>query len=480
MNFVQPEFFLFALVFFLPYFFLRGRVRLAWLLAGSYFFYAWFSVLYSLLLLASSIVDFVLGRRIHEAWQKDEAHPEEGKKIRRQSLAFSLVFNLGMLVLFKYSVFFVNDVFSPLLQLFGVQIAELEKSPPPVGISFFTFQTMSYTLDIARKCLNPTQSRLAFCTYVSLFPQLVAGPIVRARELLPQLEAMKNPTGMEAKEGIFRFLRGFAKKACIADSLALLLADPTFANPSDYPPSFLFFGLLAYSFQIYYDFSGYSDMAIGLGMLMGFRFPENFNHPYRSASFSEFWARWHITLSSWLRDYLYIPLGGNRLGSFYTLRNLMITMLLGGLWHGAGFLFLLWGGLHGALLILQRFLSVLPVAASRLVPRPVRVFLVFFAVTLCWIPFRSPDLETARLFFASFHPGALLGLPSTFWAFSYQIKLLLLLAVGAHYFAPIRERIAYSSWRIEFKALAWASLIFWCLAFLPESAKSQPFIYFQF
>ncbi len=476
MSFIQPEFFLFFIVFFLPYLVLREKFKVAWLLGGSYFFYAVFSVPYCLLLIFSSLVDYFLA-----LWL---VRRPEKKKLW---LLLSMTANLGLLCIFKYAYFFYNSLGIPLLSVWGIDLSPIKEGLPPMGISFFTFQTMSYTIDVYRGVLSPTRSIWRFGAYVSLFPQLVAGPIVRARDLLPQLMNLPQPTWMDFKQGSYRFIRGFVKKACIADSLAILLVDPVYAAPADATPLQVWIAVFAYGFQIYLDFSGYSDMAIGLGRMLGLHFPENFNYPYLARSFSDFWRRWHISLSSWLRDYLYIPLGGNRGSSFRTQINLMLTMVLGGLWHGADLMFVLWGVLHGLWLVLQRWTERWsPQAIIHYTPTFIKIGVVFMIVSLTWIPFRAGSLqgqESATLTailsqLISLRPHHLLTM---FSQVHWNQWLLLAIAFTSHMIWPwCRIKLAYASWPVELKVVLVSTTLFWCLAFFPEGSNIQPFIYFQF
>ena len=473
MNFVHPDFFIFIAIFLAPYYFLPDRGRLGWILAGSYVFYAYFSIPYCLLLLASTAVDFVLARCIQAS--TDPAS-------RRKLACASLVLNLGLLGTFKYTEFVWNELVFPLAALGGYEIGTLPKGLPPVGISFFTFQTLSYTLDVYRGDLKPSRSWLQFASYVSLFPQLVAGPIVRARDLLPQLEVLKRARAVEVWEGAQRFAWGFLKKACIADSLALLFVDPCFRDVQSASPGMVLFAVLAYSFQIYFDFSGYSDMAIGLGRVLGFHFPENFMHPYRAASFSEFWQRWHISLSSWLRDYLYIPLGGNRGGPWRNIFNLMLTMLLGGLWHGASLLFVLWGLMHGVWLMLERLcVWALPEFWRARVPRPLKVLTCFVLVSLTWIPFRAGDSATMAGIVQALCQISLEDLRQTWQGLGWSGQGLLLAAPFSHYaMEPLWKLLRFSQWPLEPRVVVFTGLIFVGLHYFPESTEVQPFIYFQF
>ena len=318
---------------------LLGRPR-AWkatMLAASYVFYAWWDWRFLTLIWLSTAVDFVAGRALMAS-----ASPTR----RRLLLVLSLATNLGMLGFFKYADFFVESFVNLMADLGLAVSAQPLGIILPVGISFYTFQTMSYSIDIYRGRLEPTESLLDFALFVGFFPQLVAGPIVRARDFLAQL-ATDDRTPIDTGRSLRLILGGLFKKIVIADVLATELVDGVFANPGGATGLETLLAIYGYALQIYGDFSGYSDIAIGIALLLGFRFGDNFDQPYRAASLQEFWRRWHISLSSWLRDYLYVSLGGSRRGRLLTYRNLLITMLLGGLWHGAGWTFVVWGALHG-------------------------------------------------------------------------------------------------------------------------------------
>ncbi|HVV85616.1 MAG TPA: MBOAT family O-acyltransferase, partial [Kofleriaceae bacterium] len=316
-----------------------GRVLILFLVS-MVFYHAWASgqtgaYKYLLALLGCTILlDFYLAR-----WIEDSDDPA----LRKLLLLVSLVSNLGILVFFKYAAFFTGHAFTSLNGLIL-----------PAGISFHTFQSLSYTIDVYRKEIRATRSPIELATFVLFFPQLVAGPIVRAVDLLPQLHTLPAFDHGRAADGLYRIVVGLFKKIALADFLAVALADRVFAHPERYSSVEVAAGIYAYAFQIYLDFSAYSDIAIGSAQLLGFHLPENFRTPYRSASLQEFWRRWHMSLSTWLRDYLYIPLGGSRGGSLFTYRNLILTMLLGGLWHGANWTFIVWGLLHGGGLAVTR------------------------------------------------------------------------------------------------------------------------------
>jgi len=375
--------------FFLPvvlivYFALPShRLKLIWLLLASYFFYGYWNYKFIPLLLLSTSLDFYLGLKMADT---------EDPRRRKQLLLLTLVSNLGLLGYFKYAVFFTDNFFV----LTSLINSDWRKSFTldivlPVGISFYTFQSMSYTIDIYLRQTKPHRDFVAFATYVALYPQLIAGPIVRHSELVFQLE---NPSRFrfDAKAfalGLVLFTLGLAKKVILADRLAAAV-DPALLNLSLLSTAEAWLSILGYTLQIYFDFSGYSDMAIGLGSMLGFSFPKNFDSPYKSKSITEFWQRWHISLSSWLRDYLYIPLGGNRHGKLKTYRNLMLTMLLGGFWHGASWVYVIWGGFHGLCLAAERGLRA---DRRRWLPNLPKQILTFWLVMMGWIAFRSLDVN---------------------------------------------------------------------------------------
>jgi len=353
----------------------------------SYAFYGWWKPIFTSLMLASTIVDYFAAGAIGRA----QARGKTGRPI----LLVSIVLNLGLLGFFKYADFGIRTINalglhpgSTPIELLGIVL--------PVGISFYTFQSMSYTIDVYRRQVEPARRFVDFACYVALFPQLVAGPIVRYSSIADQL-VTRTHTLEKFLAGVLCFQTGFAKKVLIADLVAGL-ADNAFAAPG---LSILdaWTGIVAYAFQIYFDFSGYSDMAIGLGLMLGFRFPRNFDRPYLATSITDFWRRWHISLSTWLRDYLYIPLGGNRHGSIRTYVNLLLTMLLGGLWHGANWTFIAWGAYQGLWLAVEkRFGAVSPLVRW---PKPLRIGLTFVVVLVGWVFFRAPDMDAALAYLAA-------------------------------------------------------------------------------
>ncbi|MEA2382477.1 MAG: alginate O-acetyltransferase complex protein AlgI [Solirubrobacteraceae bacterium] len=362
----------------------RPRAWKAFILAASYVFYAAADVRFCALLAAVTLVN-----------QAGAVLVGRARADRSKNLIVAVTVGLDLLALgfFKYYGFFVTNV-DELLRDAGLGApAPLLAVALPVGLSFFTFQAISYIVDVRRgTCDRATTVDLAI--YLSFFPHLVAGPIVRAREFLPQLRTPRDPRDVAVGAGVMLIIFGLVKKVVIADFLARNAVDPVFAVPEAYGAPDAWTALMSYAVQIYCDFSGYTDIAIGLALLMGFIFPQNFDRPYRSLSVREFWRRWHMTLSRFLRDFIYIPLGGNREGQARTIRNLMITMLLGGLWHGAAWGFVLWGALHGAALSLEHLRR----GRSRKVPPVAAWAATFLFVCLAWIPFRAPNLDTAWAF----------------------------------------------------------------------------------
>jgi alginate O-acetyltransferase complex protein AlgI len=375
----------------LVYYALPARLRHLWLTLASYAFYGWANPAFMVLMLVSTAVDYVCGARLG-------ALPESAGRQRRLWLGLSIASNLSLLGFFKYFNFAVDSYTALLAGLGLVQLApEIGlRVALPLGISFYTFQSMSYSFDVYRGRTRPLRSVVDFACYVSLFPQLVAGPIIRFSEIADQLR-QRTHTLQKFARGVAFFSLGMAKKVLLANPCGFV-ADAAF-EAGALRPLEAWTGVLAYAFQIYFDFSGYSDMAIGLGLMLGFVFPKNFDSPYRAESLTDFWRRWHISLSTWLRDYLYVPLGGSRKGPRRTYVNLAIVMLLGGLWHGAAWNFVAWGALHGAWLALERALGKRSGYGG--LPRPARVALTFSGVLVTWVFFRAADLPAAGRYLAS-------------------------------------------------------------------------------
>jgi D-alanyl-lipoteichoic acid acyltransferase DltB (MBOAT superfamily) len=412
-------------------------------------------------------VDFHLAR-----WM--EQTPK--KRDKQWLLAFSLVVNLGMLAYFKYTNYFA-ELWNAAV---GGHLGPWEIFLP-AGISFFTFQSLSYTIDVYRGQLKALDNMLDYAFFVTFFPQMVAGPIVRAADFLPQINRPPFISREDFGRGVFLITTGLFKKAVISDYISANFVDRVFDSPLQYTGLENLFGIYGYAMQIFCDFSGYSDMAIGIALLMGFHFPINFDSPYQSLSITEFWRRWHISLSSWLRDYLYIPLGGNRKGRVRTYVNLFLTMLLGGLWHGAATRFIIWGGLHGLFLGVERFWKEInPRKPSRL-RRILGGLLTFHLVCFCWIFFRAQDLNTVQAILSqiayNFQPQILVDFMDGY------AGVLFWMAVGyALHFLPKQMEDAAQGFVTRLPLPAKALLITMVVALVMQvkSAEVQPFIYFQF
>ena len=476
MLFYTPQFLIFFAILLLTLLVVaRSQPRKLVLLIGSYVFYMWWNPAFILLILFSTFVDFLVGRRM-VATQDDST--------RRLLLGISLTANLGMLGFFKYADFF-GDSTLYLLRLLGYEASWVTLNITlPVGISFYTFQTMSYTLDLYRRQIPASRSPLDFALFVAFFPQLVAGPIVRAADFLPQL---RNPVRLHCnQQTVLLILRGLAKKVLIADNLSVF-ADQVFSAPELWPSLIIWLGTICFAVQIYCDFSGYSDIAIGIARILGFALPPNFDHPYVARNPSDFWRRWHISLSSWLRDYLYISAGGNRRGRLMTYRNLMLTMLLGGLWHGASWNFVVWGLLHGLLLVGHRAWSEWRGARGRTagtggLATLVSTLSMQFFVLLTWITFRLTDfgdmtVALRKFVFFDFDFGlANIGLGSM----SFFSSLLILGAFCALHAFSFRVG-GIDRWLGGRVALGSAVAFFLGAGFyLLWPLVEAPFIYFQF
>jgi alginate O-acetyltransferase complex protein AlgI len=465
----------FAFLVFLPLFLIgywstRGRARLWVMFLASLVFYGWWDWRFLFLLLFSAIVDYSIGLLLEN---------EREETARHRLIVLSVAVNLGLLGFFKYCNFFIDSA-QRVSESLGLHAAGTTlRIVLPVGISFYVFKTMSYTIDVYRRTQPAERDLLKFATFVVFFPELVAGPIVRASRLLPQLSRDQRFDYERALSGLTLILSGYVRKIVVADSLAPLV-DVRFAHPEAHSALSLLIGVYFYAFQIYCDFSGYSSIAIGLARILGFDFGINFDRPYFSRGFSEFWTRWHISLSSWLRDYLYIPLGGNRGGPLRTFRNLMLTMLLGGLWHGARWTFVAWGGLHGLYLVGQRLIApAYQRAVQRLrVPRALSnaflVLLVFHLTCFAWVFFRAQSFRNAWQILTN-----IAAMRDTSFA-SVDNKILVL--KGAVLIAGLLVAEGYT-WRgrevTPVRRLAFAASCVWILL-LFGSFSGNTFIYFQF
>ena len=444
----------------------RGRHLI--LTVVSYIFYGWANPLFTPLLLLSTTIDYVAGGVIAAAPRTARA---------RTALIVSLSSNLALLGFFKYFNFGAENLATlgewlnlPVLGLDGVLRVTL-----PLGISFYTFQSMSYTIDVYRGEATPARNFIDFACFVSMFPQLVAGPIIRYTDIADQLRS-RTHTLAKFSRGLAFLAVGLAKKVLIANPCGKI-ADLAFEAGSREPLD-AWYGAMAYAFQIYFDFSGYSDMAVGLGLMLGFVFMKNFDAPYRAQSITEFWRRWHISLSTWLRDYLYVPLGGSRKGARRTYVNLFIVMLLGGLWHGAAWNFVIWGALHGGLLALERIGG--KAALYQRLPGPARVAATFAIVLITWVFFRAPGLPEAFRYLGDM---AGVGVPSSSAALLggivYQPYYLLTFLTAATVVWTAPQTWEWAQSLTLRKAVAATALMLLAIAALTTQAYN-PFIYFIF
>lgn len=460
----------------------RGKHGMLTLL--SYFFYGWANPLFVLIMLTSTAIDYacglVIAERVGRRWPEPIATlPLHGPRTRAQraALTVSICTNLGLLGFFKYFNFGVEAV-NALLTFIGLRHGAIEsvlQVTLPLGISFYTFQSMSYSIDVFRGHAKAIRNPVDFACYVAMFPQLVAGPIIRFQEVAHQLEARRHTLEKFSRGAAF-FSLGMAKKILLANSCGKI-ADTVFdAGSAAWVDAW--WGALAYSFQIYFDFSGYSDMAIGLGLMLGFVFPKNFDSPYHSRSITEFWRRWHISLSTWLRDYLYIPLGGNRRGERRTYVNLALVMLLGGLWHGAAWTFIIWGALHGAMLAFERTQG--KESLYRTLPGPVRVALTYLIVVVAWVFFRSDSLGDAVRFC-----GQMIGwVPAQQGAgllggIIYQPYYLLSMVAAAGVTWALPQTWDYTRHMTWLKTLVTLGLLALSIVMM-TTQEFNPFIYFKF
>lgn len=460
--------------FSLIYYLLRNKrtPRIIFVTLFSFYFYYKSSGIYFLLLALVTISDFFIARLIGHA---------EKKTSRRLLLALSLIIDLGLLCYFKYTNFFAGMIAQTIGTNFQPRDIFL-----PVGISFFTFQSMSYTIDVYRDKIRPLPHLLDYAFYVSFFPQLVAGPIVRAVDFVPQIYRKPMVSETMLARGMFLIACGLLKKAVISDYISLNFVDRIFDNPQLYSGIENLLGVYGYTLQIYCDFSGYSDMAIGLALLMGFHFQDNFKSPFKSSSMTDFWRRWHVSLSSWIRDYVYISFGGNRKGKVRTYVNLLSAMLLCGLWHGASLNFVAWGGIHGVLLAGHKFLR------ANIFHHPknykstgwrkgIAIFLTFQAVAFAFMIFRMPSWEgcsvMVRQILGSFHAELLPQI-----IVSYKYVLLFILAGFVTHFLPYKFNtrcvLLLKRWGIAADIALMVAIIY--LIIQIKSSSIQPFIYFQF
>jgi alginate O-acetyltransferase complex protein AlgI len=474
MLFCSRQFLVFFAAVFVLYWALPWRAARVWLLlAASCYFYACWNRWLALIVCGSTLLDYLLARGIEAS---------ASARLRRLLLALSLVANLGLLCYFKYANFFLRSLEDALRAAGASASLPILQVILPVGISFYTFEAINYTVDVYRGRARAERNLGHFLLFILFFPHLVAGPIVRARDFLPQIARPKHWSWARVQLGAQFFLLGLFKKLAIADRMALF-ADPIFESPQAYGTTAVWLGVLAYAVQIYCDFSGYSDMALGCAHLLGYKLARNFDMPYLSANVSEFWRRWHISLSSWLRDYLFIPLGGSHGSRWQTSRNLLLTMVLGGLWHGAAWAFVAWGALHGLLLVghraFQQFCKRRPRLDRLLQSAPgtgLRVALTGVAVCACWVFFRATSFATALTILGRMAaPCDGLGPPLHKRALAYTLAVVAL----AHL-------LGRSGWwrraavRLPGPALGVGYGVVLTLALLLAPDVGKAFIYFQF
>lgn len=455
------------LYFFLPcmliiYYISPNKTKNIVLLVSGLFFYAWGEPVYVFLMLLTTLVDYTAGRIIDKF--------DSSQKIRTVALLYSLIINLGILFTFKYSSFFVG--------IFGI---DLKKLPLPVGISFYTFQSISYTIDMYMRKIKVQKNFINYAAYVTLFPQIVAGPIVRYEDVQNEINCRKVNIYLLG-EGIGIFIKGLAKKVLLANNIGLLWTEIKGMDYSEVSVMTAWLGILAFTFQIYYDFSGYSDMAVGLGKMLGFNFPENFRHPYISRSISEFWRRWHITLGSWFRSYVYIPLGGNRKGKYKTLRNLLIVWGLTGLWHGASWNFILWGLYFGVIIMAEKlFLGKYLEKASPIIS----IFYTFILVVLGWVLFDTNNLsESLHYYKAMFYgDGNIVDSFALFQLKNYAVIFIFcILGCGGlmgKILKKLQQNINVSKFVFAAIPVVQMAVMLICTAYLVD-ASYNPFLYFRF
>ena len=483
----------FVIILFLHNLPLPWKVKKINLLTASYIFYAAWNPPFILLLWLATIVDYFVGRALYT---------EANKHKRKLLLVLSLIGNLGMLVFFKYGTFLLEN-FTHLVNALGMNYHPAKPSIIlPAGISFYTFTTLCYTIDMYKRKSEPIKSILDFSLFVTFFPHLVAGPIVRPPQLVPQFESPRTANQKQMMQGLLLVSLGLFMKVVLADSMLAGPANAVFNSKDILNTLDAWMGVLAFSGQIFFDFAGYSTCAIGVAACLGFVLPENFLYPYGAVGFSDFWRRWHITLSAWLRDYLYIPIGGNRKGNSRTYINLMITMLLGGLWHGAGWTYVMWGALHGFYLMVEKFLQeigdkrrlklaiqddthvrTLGLKAPRFLKvAPSNNFIyalfTFFLVNITWVFFRAADFTTAwrmlhSMFFIQDAGAKLLSNLAII-----KISVIIIAMLGVHWFMRNRRVLGVAErmpwWLL---ALVWSTML---ILLILSQESSSSFIYFQF
>lgn len=461
MLFSTPIFiFLFLPLVLLTYYLTPKKYRNLILLLSSLFFYTWGEQEFILLILASTLIDYSAGIII-------------GNGFRKTGLTLSIGFNLSALFYFKYSAFFVENLEFILNTIkknnFNFDI--LISTALPLGISFYTFQTMSYTIDVYTNKIKPTKNIIDFATYVTLFPQLIAGPIIKYKDVSSQLKHRKESISL-FNDGITRFIIGLGKKVLIANHVAFL-ADGIFNLPTNnLSMPLAWIGALAYTIQIYFDFSGYSDMAIGLAKMFGFTIPENFNYPYTAKSIQEFWRRWHISLSTWFKEYVYIPLGGNRTSTKRTLLNLSVVFLATGIWHGANWTFIVWGLTHGLLIVTEKLWLYKILSRHKLIAHTYTLL----AVSIGWVIFRSPTLESSFEYIASMFSFDF-ALPLDILFYYINTETIIALVIGSILSFPVFNKLKPKNKYLRSSMIL--SIFILTIVYI-SIGSFNPFIYFNF
>lgn len=465
--------FFFPLVFTI-YFLLHEKVKNIYLLIVSILFYMWGAPKFIFAILGTTALDFFLVKILHNA---------SSVKKRKLFLVLSLCLNVGMLFYFKYCNFFIDNA-NAILHLFTEKQIHWTKIILPIGISFYTFESLTYVVDVYRRVHKPLDNFWQYQLYIILFPKLIAGPIIRYHEISDQI------TGRLGKEnvddvltGFYRFVIGLSKKVLIANTMAGIADEIFNTNIINVTAPYAWIGMLAYTFQIYFDFSGYSDMAIGMGKMLGFKFPENFDNPYTSSSITEFWRRWHMTLGGWMKNYLYIPLGGNKVNSKAKLFfNLWLVFILSGFWHGAAWTFIFWGVYHGFFLVIERlFLLNLYKKFWKIIP----VLITFFTVAIGWVFFRADSFAHGIAFVKklfSFNFGTMYVFTNTEFVFYFTLATVFSFITLFKFGKRIQEKIYFSNYSVSgYVAATFISLalFFICLASV-TSSTFNPFIYFRF
>lgn len=485
--FTQLYFWLFLLVVLIVFGLVKNRLKLShiWLLLCSYFFYYKSSGNFVILLFAETLLTYIFAKKIAKT---------DKPSLKRTLLVSCIILDTAFLLYFKYT-YFVIDLLNSYLSLdikyldylslfannsFGTTFS-VDKIILPVGISFFTFQSISYVVDVYKKRIKDNVSFTDFAFYISFFPQLVAGPIVRADVFIPQLKNRYSLTKEDFSIAFFFILKGLIKKICVSDYISINFVDRVFSSPDTFSGIENLLAMYGYTLQIYCDFSGYTDIAIAISLLFGFRLPSNFQSPYKAVDITDFWHRWHISLSTWLKDYIYIPLGGNRKGKIRQYLNLFLTMLIGGLWHGANLKFVFWGGMHGFLLILDKiWKNFIGKLQEKKVYRFISAVITFHLVAMLWIFFRADDFNTATILLQKIFSVNIATILPVFTAY-WKPLAVIVLALVIH-ILPLKWKNAYVEmfYRTNIVAKVLFAVILIFIMVQMKSSAIQPFIYFQF